>query len=208
VSSNNHTQSLTRGFLLLVGFVVAVGMSGACLSVQADESVSRTLENRIKSGFLFNFAKYVDWPEGTFSSPTNAILIGVLGVDPFGKVLDETVSGKRIDGRPILLRRFQDVTEIKQCHVLFISASEKYRLALIRTYLKQRAILTVGDFKGFLEAGGQIGFVTENNRVKFDINRDAVRAAGLRLDANLLRVARRVLPPEDKASADDNETVP
>ena len=168
-----------------------------CLMVHAEEASPQTLEYRVKSGFLFTIAKYVDWPEGTFSSATNAITIGILGTDPFGKLLDETVVGKKIDGRPVELRRIQSVEEIEGCHVVFISASEKDHMSRIRLRVERTPILTVGDFDGFLQQGGQIGFVAENNRVLFDINLKAVQTAGLKLNANLLRVARQVLQGEE-----------
>ena len=197
----SYKKRLGHKILLPVRILIAATVVAAGRVAYSENASPRILEYRIKSGFLFNFAKYVNWPQGTFGSPTNAITIGILGKDPFGEVLDNTVSAKSIDGRPIVLRRFRDAENIKECHVLFVSASEQDRLAAISEYLKRRAVLTVGDFQGFLQAGGQIEFVAEKDQVKFDVNLVAVRSAGLKLDANLLRVAHRVLSEESKQKA-------
>lgn len=167
-----------------------------------EEPSSQALEYRVRAGFLYTFAKYAEWPTGTFNASTNAIVIGVVGKDPFGKMLDDTVAGKAVDGHAIRIQRFQRVEEIQVCQILFVCASEKNRLADIHARLHGRNILTVSDVDGFLQHGGQIQFVTEDSRVMFDINPKATEQAGLKLDANLLRVARRVIQPAGKTEAD------
>jgi len=156
---------------------------------------SQSLEHRVKAGFLYNFVRYVEWPTGTFGSSTNAFVIGILGEDPFGAVLDATVAGKTVDSRPIRVERIRRVAQAETCRILFVSDSEKEQLADILARLRDRSILTVSDADGFLAHGGQIQFVIEHNRVMFDVNLEAVRRAGLTVDANLLRVARRVTHP-------------
>lgn len=168
----------------------------------AEEPSPQALEYRVKAGFLYNFAKHVQWPTTAFASPTSAIVIGILGEDPFGEMLDTTVAGKTIDGHPISIERLERVEDIKACHILFTSASEKDRLADDQKYLRGRNILTVSDIDGFLTQGGQIQFITEDNRVKFDIGLDTVRQAGLKLDSNLLRLARRVIRQKSTTEAD------
>lgn len=193
-----HIESLVRGaashaiWLLSVMTVALV----TNFTANAEDASPQILEYRVKAGFLYTFAKYVEWPTGTFHSPTNAIVIGILGKDPFGKMLNDMVAGKAVDGRPIRIQRFQRAEEIQVCHILFVSASEKSRLPDIQTRLRGRSILTVSELDGFLEHDGQIRFVSEDNRVWFDIDMEATRQAGLTLDANLLRVARRVMRQE------------
>lgn len=188
VHFSNHKRSLVGRM-----FVAAAAVLAASTIANAEEPSPQTLEYRVKAGFLYNFAKYVEWPTGKFGSSTDAIVIGILGADPFGKTLDTAVAGKTIDGHSIRIRRFQRIEEFEGCHILFIGASEKNRLTDIHARLRGHHVLTVGDADGFLQQGGQIHFVTEDHRVKFDINWVATREAGLKLDANLLRAARRVI---------------
>ena len=202
VDFSRHGRRLARRALSRAGGALAIAALAATTIAHTEELSPQALEYRVKAGFLYTFAKYVEWPPESFASPTNAIVIGIWGEDPFGKTLDATVDGKAIDGRTIRIQRFQQVDEIGACHILFISASEKDRLAVIQTRLRGRNILTASDVDGFLQHGGQIQFVTEDNRVKFDINLEATRQAGLKLDANLFRVARRVVHHEDPARTD------
>jgi hypothetical protein len=200
----NFGRSLASGPLRCVGrllVVVAIALTASTLA-DAEEPTPKALEYRVKAGFLFNFAKYVEWPAGTFGSATNAVVICILGKDPFGAMLDSSVAGKRVEGRSVVVQRFHSIKEITTCHILFVSASEKDRLTDIQAHLRSSSILTVSDLDEFLEHGGQIRFVTEENRVKFDVNLKATRQAGLKLDANLLRVARRVIRSPGDGGAD------
>lgn len=172
--------------------VLLASISTICWSsvtAAAADLPSQSLEHRVKAGFLYNFVRYVEWPKGTFGSSTNALVIGVLGEDPFGGMLDAAVAGKTVDNHPIRVERIQRVAQAGTCQYLFVSDSEKERLADILARLRDRSILTVSDVDGFLARGGQIQFVIDQNRVMFDVNLEAVRRAGLTVDANLLRVA-------------------
>src|SRR5204863_5659033 len=106
---------------------------------------AQSKEYQIKAVFLFNFAQFVDWPANAFPEAQTPLVIGVLGEDPFGSYLDETVRGEKVNNRPLVVRRYRRVDEIKTCHVLFISRSEANRLEQIFSGLKGRNILTVGD---------------------------------------------------------------
>ncbi len=156
----------------------------------ADQPQQQTLELRVKAGFLYTFVKYVDWPENAFQAAGDVVVIGVLGKDPFGALLDSAVAGKKIEGRAVRVQRVQRVEEIGDCHVLFVSRSEKDRLKGVLASLRGRKILTISDAEGFLQHGGQIQLVTEDRRVRFDINMEAARHAGITLSSHLLRVAR------------------
>ena len=146
-------------------------------------------EYQIKAVFLFNFAQFVDWPPGAFPDSAAPLVIGVLGDDPFGPYLDETVRGETVRGRPLEIRRYQKIEDIKTCHILFISASEDSRLDTILGTLKDRAVLTVGDGTGFARRGGMVRFLSEKNKIRMRINLEAVKAANLKVSSKLLRVA-------------------
>jgi hypothetical protein len=171
-----HTYSVVVACLLA---------SGARLFGQAPPSG----EYQVKAVFLFNLAQFVDWPAKAFPDPGAPLVIGVLGEDPFGSYLDETLRGETVHNRPLLLQRYRRVSEIRMCHVLFISRSETNRLDQIFAALRGRSILTVGDADEFITRGGMIRLVTEKNRIRMRINVNAVRAAGLTISSKLLRLA-------------------
>lgn len=149
-------------------------------------------EYAIKAVFLFNFAQFVEWPAGTFADAKAPIVIGVLGDDPFGGFLDETVRGETVNRRPLLIQRYRRIEEIGACHLLFISTSEAERMEPLLTALRQRSILTVGDHDGFAANGGMIRFLSENNKVRLRINLAAAKSAGLTISSKLLRPAEIV----------------
>lgn len=150
-------------------------------------------EYQIKAVFLFNFAQFVDWPPAAFPEPQTPLVIGVLGEDPFGASLDETVRGEKVGNRPLVVQRYREPQEIKTCHVLFISQSEAGRLEQILASLKGRNLLTVGDAGEFSQRGGMIRFVTENNKIRLRINVEAAKAAALTISSKLLRPAEIVV---------------
>jgi hypothetical protein len=144
-------------------------------------------EYQVKAAFLFNFAKFVSWPPHAFPDANTPFVIGVLGQDPFGSHLDDTVRGERINNRQLVVRRYHSAAEINNCQVLFISRSESDRLDQIVGVLKNRALLIVTD----AEAGKRgviIRFVTEGNRIRFRIDADAAKAANLTISSKLLRL--------------------
>jgi hypothetical protein len=151
-------------------------------------------EYQVKAVFLLNFAQFVDWPADAFPDADTPVVIGVLGDDPFGGVLDQTVRGERLGGRSFQVRRYQRVDEIKICHILFIARSEESRPEGILAGLKNRPILTVSDVDGFAERGGMIRFVTDRNRIRLQINPPAAEAAHLTISSKLLRLAEIVTP--------------
>jgi YfiR/HmsC-like len=148
-------------------------------------------EREVKAVFLFNFAQFVEWPTSAFANPDTPVLIGVLGDDPFGAVLDEAVRGEVVRGRQLMVARFRRVEDVKNCHVLFISPSESASYSRIIAALRGQPTLTVGETAGFTTSG-MVRFVTEGNRVRLEVNVSAVKAAGLTVSSNLLRAARIV----------------
>jgi YfiR/HmsC-like len=149
----------------------------------------RASETQVESVFLLNFAQFVDWPAAAAADSQAPLVIGVLGDDPFNGVLDETVRGERLRGRPVVVRRYRRLEDIKACDILFISQSEAERLGDILATLKSRPILTVSDATDFAQRGGIIRFVTAKARVRLEINPDAAQAAHLTLSSKLLRLA-------------------
>jgi uncharacterized protein DUF4154 len=145
-------------------------------------------EYQVKAVFLFNFAQFVEWPPSAFSQSQTPLVIGVLGQDPFGAYLDETVRGERVNNRPLTVRRYRRVEEIQTCHVLFISRSEADRLDQILASLKYRKILTVADIDSASGSRVMIRFVTQQNKIRLQINPEAARVANLIISSKLLRL--------------------
>lgn len=150
--------------------------------------------DQVKAVFLFNFAQFVTWPESAFAEPHAPLVIGVLGADPFGTYLDETVRDERVRGHPLAVRRFENVEDVKGCQILFVSRSEFGHLGEVLGSLKGKPILTVADAADFVQRGGMIRFVFESNRIRLKINPAAAEAVGLTISSKLLHVADVVTP--------------
>lgn len=167
-------------------------------------------EYKVKAAFLYNFLKFVDWPNGKEADADQPITLGIIGKDPFEKAF-EPVKDKKVKNRDVVIKRFKSVTELieqgekgkseldkqieaaKKCHLLFICSSEKEGLKEILTGLKDCPVLTVGDSKDLLESGGIINFVMEQQKVRFEINESAAKRSRLKISSQLLRLARKVV---------------
>jgi hypothetical protein len=147
---------------------------------------------QVKAAYLFNFVKFVEWPEEAFADPLAPIVIGIVGDDPFGDALPQVVLGKTVQGRDLIIRKYRAGEDLRGSHILFISASEKKRLPQIFSSLHGSCVLTVADIDGFLEEGGMILLFSEGSRVRFAINVDAVNQAKLKVSSKLLSLARGV----------------
>jgi len=183
--------------------IVALGMTLNWTSTAAAQAVDPpdASEYLIKAGFIYNFAKFVEWPSTAFSQPDSPITIGVLGTDPFGSVLDRLVEDKKIGQRGFVVKRYKwgkDLKDLKECKILFVSASEKAHIDEIVQAVKGLPILMVGETPGFAERGGIIRFTLEDNRVRFEINVDAAHQADLNISSRLLTLAKII--PQAAAS--------
>lgn len=157
--------------------------------VMAEPSARAANEYQLKAIFLLHFAQFVEWPAAAFDDAQAPLVIGVLGEDPFGRSLEEVVSGETVNRRAFVVQRYRSVDEIKSCHILFISRSEIERLEQILSVLRARPILTVGDEEAFATRGGMIRFLSENSKTRFRINLTSVKEAHLVISSKLLRMA-------------------
>lgn len=159
-----------------------------CLSAAQGPGSS---EHAVKAAFLYNFAKFVEWPDGTFRSPAEPVTFCVLGDGPVGGELERAVAGKTAAGRTVAVRRLSQLAGLDECRILFVGSSESPRLHQILAAVGRRPVLTVGEEEGFIGAGGIISFVVRQSRVRFRIEHDAAVRAGLRLSSRLLELAQR-----------------
>jgi hypothetical protein len=158
----------------------------------ARAAVGASLEYRVKAVFLYNFAKFIEWPPDAFAAPGAPFGLCVLGNDPFGPDLEELVGSKVAQGRPLAIRRFADVKAMSGCHILFVADTDRRKLPAILQAVGSAPILTVGENQDFTQLGGALRFFLLENRVRFEINLAATARAHLKLSAKLLDLARVV----------------
>jgi hypothetical protein len=147
-------------------------------------------EYDVKAAYLYNFAKFVEWPPESFPSRDAPFAICLLGHDPFGRALDDIVEGERIQGRSLVVRRLKGWDEAELCHILFVSSSVQEDFDELLGGHTFRRTLAVGDVPSFLTAGGHISFFLEGSSVRFAIHRDNVARTDLKISSKLMRVAR------------------
>lgn len=176
--------------------ILGMTLNGTPLAYAQTGDAPDSSEYLIKAGFIYNFAKFVEWPSAAFAQPDSPIVIGVLGTDPFGSVLDRLVQDKKIGQRGFVVRRYKwgkdlkDLKDLRDCKILFVSTSEKAHADEIIQLVKWLPILTVGETPGFAEHGGVIRFTVEDNRVRFEVNVDAAHQADLNISSRLLTLAK------------------
>src|SRR5713226_7204565 len=161
----------------LIGFPVAQGQH------------SKPQEYEVKATYLYNFARFVEWPSSSAAAKSDSFAICVLGQDPFGPALDAIVAGESIDGKATLAKRVSKPQDAVSCRVLYISSSEDNRLKEVLAALDKSGVLTVSDIPQFSRRGGMIQFVLDGNSVRFEVNLTAAESAGLTLSSELLKVA-------------------
>jgi hypothetical protein len=149
-------------------------------------------EYLIKAAYLYHFAMFIEWPADAFGAKGSPIVIGIVGSDPFGTALDATVSGKKIDGRAVVVKRLQWGDDLRQSHILFVGESEAGRIGELARRVEGRPLLIVGESADLAKRGATIGFRIDDGRVRFDINADAAARARLKISSKLLSVAHIV----------------
>ena len=142
----------------------------------------------VEAAYLYNFGKFVEWPAAAGAS-SQPFSICILGQDNFGEKLNNLIAGETMQGREVAARRLASIADADNCQILFIGASETARLEKDLAVLETRPILTVSSLPSFLEHGGMIQFLLEDNRVRFAVNLPAARRTGLALSSELLKVA-------------------
>lgn len=184
-------RPLTRsGLAALLAFAAAFAGSGG----HAQTSLT---EAQAKAAFVVNFARYVEWPERAFATRSAPLLICALGRSTVGNAL-EAHEGREVQGRPIAVRQLLGIDEARPCQVLFIADSEERRMLSLLRSVAGQAILTVSDAEAFIDAGGGIGLVRADQRLQFEVNRQALEQAQLRASSNLLKLARNLTDSKGK----------
>ncbi len=145
-------------------------------------------EYLVKAAFLYNFAKFTQWPESAFLGPAAPLRLCVLGDNPFGDVLS-TLSQRTVNGRPLATQQVEDPNALQGCHIVFVSASAQQHSVGTLNLASDGAILSIGEEPGFARSGGVINLIIVKDRVRFEINLASARRIGLKLDVRLLQLA-------------------
>lgn len=185
-----HTASPAK--LRIVSCIIAALYATlACVSIASTAGKSPG-EYEIKAAFIYNFAKFVQWPSEAFAASNSPLVIGVLGDDPFGSMLDRTIEGKYVNSRRLEVQRYREVRDLRACQILYVCSSENKHLAKVLDAVKNWHTLTVGESEMFCQNGGILGFYIENKKVRFEANLEASRKANLSISSKLLKLARIV----------------
>jgi hypothetical protein len=170
-------------WLVLLGLLVF----GARTSCDAAPEVSK--EYQVKAAFLYNFTKFVEWPASRFPDATSPIVIAVLGRNPFGAELEAIVRERKVNGRGLVVKVIDSADAAASAHLLFVDAGVEDRLVGKMDALQKAGVLLVGESPRFIAAGGIINFTLEADKVRFQINPQAGEQAGLKISAQLLKLA-------------------
>jgi hypothetical protein len=150
------------------------------------EEVSQ--EYQLKAAFLVNFSRFLTWPEQSFPPEQQEITFCIAGKNPFGATLS-AVEGKKINGRNVKVVFAGSLQRLPQCHLLYVSSSEKNDLAVFLSRIGQNSMVTVSDIPGFVAAGGSIEFVIKDDRLSFVINNADLKKRGIQASAAMLDLA-------------------
>lgn len=181
-----HKHSVLVFTLILLGLPIRIpGL----------ENEEADLASTMKAVFIYNFTKYIEWPEADI---TGSFKIGVIGSSGIIAPLRNIAKEKRVGKLGIKIIHISDPGELKDCHILFIAPSERNRLPEILSDVSGKSILTIGDATDFAANGTAINFIVVEGKIKFEINFDAVTRAGLKASSHLLKLA--ILVEEKKAA--------
>jgi hypothetical protein len=164
----------------------------ACALLASPMHAGAPGEHQVKAAFLYNFANFVEWPDGALGPAGAPLKVCVVGTDPFGLALDEAFRDQVVQGRRVQIARGGSLAAVGRCHILFLSQSEQGRWPDLLKELGGAPTLTVADGPPLVRQGGMVNFVIEAKRVRFEINRVAAEHAGLRISSKLLALARIV----------------
>lgn len=147
-------------------------------------------EYRVKAAFIYNFARFIEWPPNAFASADAPFVIAVVGNDPFNGALEQAVNGKAVGTRRVEIRHFDSVGKIGACQILFVPTSDDETETAIIQRVKNDHVLTIGESDNFAANGGSLRFFSQDNKIRFEINTDATDQSQLKISSKLLKLAR------------------
>lgn len=179
----------------MIRFLHALAAAGVALllTVEALPAAAAGLadEYQVKAAFIYNLAKFIEWPGGSSSGKDAPLTVCIAGRDPFGPAW-ANFEGRQVQGRALQVRRGTTLSEAPNCQVLYIAESEESRMAALLNAVGAAPVLTLSDLDGFAESGGAVGLVVEDGRLHFDANMASLHRAGLKASSQVLKLARNV----------------
>ncbi|MDB6139586.1 MAG: hypothetical protein JWO94_2658 [Verrucomicrobiaceae bacterium] len=148
------------------------------------------LEYQVKAVCVLNAARFVTWPPTSFRDAAAPFVIGILGENPFGTLLDDAVKGETIRNRKIVVRGVTLAEAVTGCQILFISRSERDRLPAVIQALGTASVLTVSEIEGFTRTGGMLGLALDHAKIRFELNPASAHLARLKIDSQFLMLCR------------------
>ena len=146
-------------------------------------------EDKVKAVFLYNFTRFIDWPSSAFASNEQPFKIGIMGEDPFGIYLEEAIRNEKYSGRPIIIEKFENAKDIKDCHMIFINTKNQKEIKNILNNLENKTVLTIAEHPEFVKWGGMIRLYSDDRKIRIQINDAAARLVKIKVSAKLLNIA-------------------
>ncbi|MES2118886.1 MAG: YfiR family protein [Pseudomonadota bacterium] len=150
------------------------------------------LERQVKAAYLYKFAGFVEWPDGSFARPDSALVIGVAGADALADQLEQTVAGRSAGGHPLQVRRLHKGEPLAGIHILFVGTVDKAQLQDWLASGQSQAVLTVSDSEEAHALGSMINFVIADDKLRFEVALKQAMAARIKISARMLSAAYRV----------------
>ena len=181
------TRRIRRAYIVTIVCWLFSNFSPKALSLPAE-----SVEYPVKLAFLYNFAKFVEWPPDSYRDPGAPLEICIVGHDPFSPESERELRTRTVGGHPVGVQTLKQTDTLRVCHMVFIPITEKDQADKILRSLKGSSTLTVGEAEGFAVLGGIINLTVEGNKVHFEVNRLAADRAGLKISSKLLSLAKIV----------------
>lgn len=183
-----HKTKFNSGSMIRISVIVLLFLFIPCINLNSQ--IPSDAANKVKAVFLFNFTRFIDWPATSFSTEESPFIIGIVGNNPFGSYLQETVLGEKVGSHNIIIQHFENEKSISDCHVLYINSSDAGKIKETISLIESKSVLTVGEASSFNKLGGIIRFYTKQNKIRLQINTEAARIANLNISSKLLNVAK------------------
>ena len=158
-----------------------------CLAAGQTRSAAQTQDD-VTVAFLYNFARFVDWPATAFPSANAPFTIGFIGRPALSEKFGQAVQGKNVGGREFSIRKLDDASSADTCQIVFIG--DEAKASAVLAAVKGKPVLCVGEGTTFLADGGMIAFSREGARLVFDVSPAAITAATLKPGDKLIKAAR------------------
>lgn len=178
---------IVRRSLVLVAFA-AFFLTSALSQAQA----TQVTEDQLKAAFIYNFTKFVEWPKNSFPDAKSPLVIGVMGNSLFAAEVESAVKDRHVNGRGFVVQRVKSPESAQGLHLLFVEAEQATHFDEMKEILKRNSVLTIGESDLFGKHGGIINFRFDGDKLRFEINLHSADEAGLKMNAQLLKLAMTV----------------